>query len=110
MNNDNEDPLKALKHHFGYTDEEFKLFRSNPRNLEILQKAAELMGKTIVAGVVESHGCNSQHKVGDKFYFDGAGNLLTKLNPKKNLYLCIERISTVNIYFKRIDLCRCGSK
>lgn len=92
MNNDNEDPMKALQHHFGYTDEEFKLFRSNPRNLEVLQKAAELMGKTIVAEVVESHGCNSQHKVGDKFYFDGAGNLLTKLNPKK---ICIYALSAL---------------
>jgi len=26
---------------------------------------------------------NSQHKVGDKFYFDGAGNLLTKRCPEK---------------------------
>jgi len=33
---------------------------------------------------VESHGCNSRHPVGDKFYFDGAGNLLSELSPKKS--------------------------
>jgi uncharacterized repeat protein (TIGR04076 family) len=42
-----------------------------------------LLDKTIVLEVVDSHGCNSQHTVGDKFYFDGAGNLLTKHCPEK---------------------------
>ncbi len=41
------------------------------------------MNKTFIVEVVESHGCNSQHKVGDKFYFDGSGNILTKLCPKR---------------------------
>lgn len=63
-----------------------KKFRENPRNEAVLQKAPVLMGKTIVAEVVESKGCNSRHKVGDKFYFDGAGNLLTKLCPGR---ICI---------------------
>jgi uncharacterized repeat protein (TIGR04076 family) len=67
----------------GYTDEEMKLFRKNPRNEEVLLKAPALNDKTIIVEVVESHGCNSQHKVGDKFYFDGAGNLLTTRCPKR---------------------------
>ncbi|OGQ26105.1 MAG: hypothetical protein A3I75_07325 [Deltaproteobacteria bacterium RIFCSPLOWO2_02_FULL_50_16] len=78
-----EEVRKKLQGHFGYTDEEMTLFLNHPRNLEVLSKAPDLMNKTIVFEVVESHGCNSQHKVGDKFYFDGAGNLLTKLCPKK---------------------------
>jgi uncharacterized repeat protein (TIGR04076 family) len=44
------------------------------------------MSKTIVAEVVESKGCNSQHKVGDRFIFDGVGNLLTQKSPKR---ICI---------------------
>lgn len=39
--------------------------------------------KLIVLTVVESKGCNSNHKVDDKLYFDYAGNLLSDLNPKK---------------------------
>ncbi len=73
----------ATKRHLGYTDEEMELFRSNPRNADVLSKAPELLDKTIVIEVVESKGCNSRHKVGDKLYFDGAGNLLTKHCPKK---------------------------
>jgi uncharacterized repeat protein (TIGR04076 family) len=73
----------AIKKQLGYTDDEMKLFRSNPRNADVLDKAPALLDKTIIIEVVESHGCNSQHKVGDKLYFDGAGNLLTKRCPKK---------------------------
>ena len=77
---------KSMQAHLGYDDEEMKKFRANPRNVDVLAKASKLMKKTIVAEVVESKNCNSQHKVGDRFIFDGAGNLLTKKNPKK---ICI---------------------
>ena len=74
---------KAMKGRLGYTDEEMKTFRENSRNDDVVSNAPALLKKTIVLEVVESHGCNSQHKVGDKFYFDGAGNLLTKRSPEK---------------------------
>lgn len=74
---------QVMKTHLGYTDEEMKAFREDPKNEDVISKAPALLNKTIVIEVVESHGCNSQHKVGDKFYFDGAGNLLTKRCPKK---------------------------
>jgi uncharacterized repeat protein (TIGR04076 family) len=78
--------MDFFQNHLEYTDEERALFANNPRNELVITKAAELMNKTIVAEVIESRGCNSQHKTGDKFYFDGAGNLITKLNPSR---LCI---------------------
>jgi len=81
-----------MKEHLGYNDEEMKKFRENPRNADVLAKGQELSNKTIVVEVVESKGCNSQHKVGDKFIFDGAGNLLTKKNPKR---ICIYALAPV---------------
>jgi uncharacterized repeat protein (TIGR04076 family) len=83
---------KTFQQHLGYNDEEMKRFRENPRNEDVLTKSPGLMNKTIVIKVVESHGCNSQHKVGDKFFFDGAGNLLTHLCPKR---ICIYALSSV---------------
>ena len=74
---------RVVQKHLRYSDEELKKFRENPRNEEVLAKSAALMNKTIILEVVESHGCNSRYKVGDKLYFDGAGNLLTELCPKK---------------------------
>lgn len=81
------------KKHFSYNDEELKIFIENPRNQDVLSKASALMNKTIIVEVVESHGCNSQHKVGDRFYFDGAGNLITKLCPKR---ICIYALSPLD--------------
>ena len=83
---------KLFQQHLGYSDEEMKIFRENPRNEDVLAKAPSLMNKTIIAEVVESHGCNSQHKVGDKFYLDGAGNLISKLCPKR---MCIFPMSSL---------------
>jgi uncharacterized repeat protein (TIGR04076 family) len=83
---------KTVQQHLGYNDEEMKKFRQNSRNADVLAEAPALMNKTIVATVVDSHGCNSEHKVGDKFYFDGAGNLITKLSPKR---ICIYALSSI---------------
>jgi len=82
-----------MKRHLGYTDEEMELFRADPRNQDVLAKAPALLAKTIVIEVVESAGCNSQHKVGDKLFFDGAGNLLTRRSPKK---VCIYALSAAS--------------
>jgi uncharacterized repeat protein (TIGR04076 family) len=83
---------KLIQGHLGYTDEEMRLFRRNPRNKDVLSKAAALMNKTIIIEVVKSSGCNSHHRVGDKFYFDGAGNLITGLSPKR---ICIYALAAV---------------
>ncbi len=87
-----ENQWKLMQKHLGYTNEEMKLFRRNPRNKDVLSKAAALMNKTIIAEVVASNGCNSQHNIGDKFYFDGAGNLITSLSPKR---ICIYALTAV---------------
>lgn len=95
-----------MKKHLGYTNEEMELFRSNPRNENVLSKAPALLSKTIVIEVVESAGCNSQHKVGDKFFFDGAGNLLTKHCPKK---VCIYALNAAtNMIFAANELFYAG--
>jgi len=83
---------KNFQQYLGYNDEEMKKFRENPRNEDVLTKSPGLMNKTIVIKGVESKGCNSQHNVGDKFYFDGAGNLLTNLGPKR---ICIYALNSV---------------
>jgi uncharacterized repeat protein (TIGR04076 family) len=90
--NVDEKTWKTVQQHLGYNDEEMKKYRENPRNEDVLSKAPALMNKTIVIKVLESNGCNSQHKVGDKFYFDGAGNLLTKLCPQR---ICIYALSSI---------------
>jgi len=85
--------LNIIKKNLGYTEEEMKIFMENKKNIEILKKAPNLINKTLVIEVIESHGCNSQHVVGDKFYFDGFGNLITKLSPKR---ICISALAAMD--------------
>jgi len=83
----------AIQKHFAYTDEEMEVFMENPRNMDVLAKAPLFANKTMVFEVVDAHGCNSQHKMGDKFYFDGAGNLLTKRSPDR---ICIYALNAAS--------------
>ena len=83
---------KSIKRRLGYTEEEMRKFQENPRNEDVLSRAPELLKKTIIVEIVESSGCNSKHGAGDKFYFDGAGNLLTKLCPKR---ICIHALHAI---------------
>jgi uncharacterized repeat protein (TIGR04076 family) len=87
-----EEVITNVKETFGYTDEEMKLFLENPKNEVIVSKALALRSKAIVVEVVESHGCMAQHKVGDRFYFEGV-NLLTKQCPEK---ICISALSEMD--------------
>ncbi len=96
----------AIQNHLGYSDEEMSFFKENPKNEEILSRAPALMNKTIIAEVVESHGCNSLHKQGDRFYFDGVGNLITKHNPKR---ICVYALSSfANLIFASNELVYAG--
>lgn len=81
-----------MKKRLGYDDKDMKVFRANPRNQDVLSKAPTLMNKTIVAEVVDSRGCNSEHHVGDRFYFDGFDNLITELCPKR---ICIHALRAI---------------
>jgi uncharacterized repeat protein (TIGR04076 family) len=83
---------KFIKKRLGYTDEQMKSFRENPRNADVLSKAPQVLKKTIIVEVMDSHGCNSQHRVGDKFYFDGSGNLLTERCPKR---ICVYALNAI---------------
>jgi len=102
-----ENVWKFVQQRLGYSDEELAKFREDPRNEEVLTKAGALMSKSIVAEVVSSHGCNSQHKVGDRFYMDGAGNLISKLCPDR---MCLYAVSALKpLVFSANELLYAGA-
>ena len=74
---------ELMKAHLGYTDEEIALFKENPRNSRVMARAGDMTGNTIVFEVVKSNNCNSGHQVGDRFYFSGDGNMITRMAPSK---------------------------
>ena len=80
---------KIMAKRLGYNEEEAEKFRNDPRNHEIFEITPAVKDKQIILEVVESHGCNSGYKPGDRFYFDYAGNLLTEKCPKRVFAECV---------------------
>jgi uncharacterized repeat protein (TIGR04076 family) len=78
------DPIwKAIQDKLGYNDGEMEEFARNPRNAELIARNQEFASKTIVAEVVDSHGCWGGHTTGTRFCFDTAGNLIASASPKR---------------------------
>lgn len=88
-----ETALISIQRHLDYSDDEMKAFMENPRNADVLAKAPLFSGKTIVFEVIDSHGCNSRHRKGDRFFFDGAGNLLARQSPDR---VCVYALSAAS--------------
>lgn len=81
---DNDDRLyNIIGKRLGYNKNELESFKKSEINRDLIGRAKEFNKKLFVLEVVESKGCNSSHKVGDKFYFDYAGNILTEMCPSK---------------------------
>jgi len=87
------DVWKSVQNRMGYTDAEMEIFGIDSRNVMVLAKAPGLKKKTIIAEVVESHGCISGHRVGDRFHLDGAGNLISALCPER---MCIYAVNCLH--------------
>ncbi len=81
MGETDERVYRILQKRFGYNDDELQAFKGDARNEELLNRRKEFSNVRFVLEVVAAKGCNSNHKVGDRFYFDYAGNLLTQLCP-----------------------------
>ena len=75
-----EELWKGLQQHLGYSDEEMKRFRNDPKKARtaLFMPQPEMRNSTLVFEVVKSHGCAEGMKVGDKLYFTGCGLLDVK--------------------------------
>jgi len=72
-----------MQNRLGYNDEQMEKFKEDPRNHKVIQRGPDLVNKTVIFEVIESHGCNIEHKVGDQFVFSAEGIMLTHKCPKK---------------------------
>lgn len=85
--------FKIMARHLKYDEEEQKLFKERKENREILEKIAKIKNMEIVAEIISAKGCNTGHEKGQKFYFDGAGNLISEKLPKKSCIFLLGSLS-----------------
>lgn len=99
---DLEEKWRRFQNHMGYTQEEVKTLRSNPKYRRMVEDTPQFMTHKIVAEVVRSHGCHSQLKVGDRIVMNGNGQLIREECPER---ICIWALAplagVVNAVFER---------
>ena len=99
---DKEKLWKRFQKHMGYTDEEMKIFRSDPLKVKMVTESPDFVKSRIIAEVIESQGCHAQHRVGQKFVLDGNGQLITKECPEKMCVFAVAALeSPVNKIYER---------
>lgn len=97
----NELITEFCKGHLGYDNEnDIKLFMENKNNHLILSRLPDFMNKRIAVEVTDAHGCASQYKAGDCFFFDLAGNLMGNKSPEK---LCIFALAPMGALVKSLQ-------
>lgn len=103
MKKDGEEFLKLLEKRLKLTTEEFEVLKKNPRFERLFENAIAASRYTIVAEVVDAKGCHSGYQRGDKFYFDSAGNLLTKYSPERVCsFIFPNLVALINVLFENL--------
>ena len=92
--------LEMTQAYLNFSDEEMDLFKTNPRNIEILPQIPHLLNTDFTFEVIEAQGCICQHKVGQKIIINGDGSVSKEQGPEKVcVYLPGRKIS------RSCDLC-----
>lgn len=89
---DREKIFSRFQKHMEYTDEEMALFRSDPYKVKMITETPEFIKCRVIAEVIESHGCHTNHKVGDKFVMTPGGGVISDQCPKE---MCIHALAAV---------------
>jgi uncharacterized repeat protein (TIGR04076 family) len=95
MKMDDAEILRRFQKHMGYTDEEMEIFLSDPEKVKMVTQTPEFVKCRVVAEVVESHGCHSQHRVGDRFVMTAGGQLIAEESPKRMCMFALGPVSNV---------------
>ena len=96
---DMEKRWSRLQQALGYSDEEVKVFRTNPKWVKMIEGAPGFSKYKIVAEVVQAHGCIAQHKVGDKIVMDANGLLMKEECPDR---MCVSAIAPLSHTFTAV--------
>lgn len=92
-----------IRQRLGLEDQEFSLVCENPRFQRLFENALKGMRYRLVAEVVASKGCNSGHRVGQKLFFDSAGNLLTRECPELVCSFLMPNLTVlINAFFENL--------
>jgi uncharacterized repeat protein (TIGR04076 family) len=90
-----DDILKRYGERVGYSGADQAKFKEGGHRIRQVKRLSQVAkGYSIEAEVVKSRHCNSEYKIGDKFFMDVDGNFINKLCPKR---MCVYLMSQLTI-------------
>jgi len=84
--------LEMVKSILNYTDEEMDIVASNPKYMQMIEKAPELMNTDFIFEIEEAHGCVCQHQKGQKITINGDNSITCKESPDK---VCVYLLNAI---------------
>ena len=94
---------KIIQTRLALPEDEFKTIRETPKFQRLFANALKASRYCLIATVVESKGCHSQHRVGQKIVFDSSGNLLTAESPERVCaFLLPNLVVLINAFFENL--------
>lgn len=96
--------LRAIiRKRLGLEEQDWATIEGNPKFQSLFRNAIEASRYRLVAEVIESKGCHSGHRVGQKLIFDDSGNLLTKENPDRICCFLMPNLTVlINAFFENL--------
>lgn len=102
----NEEIWRMIGDQLSLSTEELTILKKDPKYQRLVARMPKLLETAVVAEVVSSHACFSSHTVGDRFVFDGFGNLIRDKSPEK---VCIYALNAVTpLVFAAFELIYAG--
>lgn len=92
-----------IRNRLNLEDREWADIESNPRFQDLFQNAVKASRYRLVAEVIQSKGCHSKHRTGQKLIFDSSGNLLTRENPERICVFLMPNLTVlINAFFENL--------
>ena len=87
--------LELARAVFNYTDDEIDTMASNPKYMNMLAKAPELMSTEFIFEIDKAHGCACQHHPGQTIVVGGDGALVLAASPAKTCVYLLNALTPI---------------
>jgi hypothetical protein len=100
---DKDQITEIIRRRLKLDDQEWVIIKQNPKFQRLFENAIKASQYRLVAEVIDSKGCHSEHVIGQKLIFDNSGNLLTKENPDRVCAFLMPNLTIlINAFFENM--------
>ncbi len=95
--------IERIRNRLKLGEQEWEVIEKNPKFQRLFQNAMEASKYRLVAEVIDSKGCHTGHRIGQKIFFDNSGNLLTQESPDRVCAFLMPNLTVlINAFFENM--------